>query len=100
MQHDFLEQLQQHPLLCDGAMGTLLFSRGIAYERCFDELNLVDPGLIEGIHREYLAAGAELVETNTFGANADRLSRHGLAEKSRLMARQGGKVARNAREIA
>jgi homocysteine S-methyltransferase len=95
-----LARLASGPLLADGAMGTLLFSRGIAYERCFDELNLVEPGLIEGIHREYLAAGAELVETNTFGANADRLARHGLAEKARIIARQGVKVARNAREIA
>ena len=51
-------------------MGTLLFSRGVGYERCFDELNLSQPGVIEGIHREYLTAGAELIETNTFGTTA------------------------------
>ena len=80
-------------------MGTLLFERGIAFERCFDELNLTEPGLIEGIHREYLSAGAELIETNTFGANAVRLARHGLEGKARVIARQGVKLARNAREI-
>jgi len=96
----FLARLAQGPLLADGAMGTLLFERGIAYERCFDELNLVNPGLVEGIHREYLAAGAELIETNTFGASPIRLESHALGEKARVIARQGVKVARNAREIA
>lgn len=95
----FLARLAQGPVLADGAMGTLLFSRGVGYERCFDELNLSQPGLIEGIHREYLTAGAELIETNTFGANAIRLATHGLQDKARLIARQGVKVARNAREI-
>ncbi len=80
-------------------MGTLLFSRGIAYERCFDELNVAQSGLIEGIHREYLSAGAELIETNTFGANAVRLATHGLQDRARVLARQGVKLARNAREI-
>lgn len=87
-------------MLADGAMGTLLFARGVAYERCFDELNVSEPGIIEGIHREYFAAGAELVETNTFGANAVRLARHQLADRARVIARQGVKVARGAREIA
>lgn len=80
-------------------MGTLLFARGIGYDRSFDELNLSQSGLIEGIHREYLTAGAELIETNTFGANAVRLSTHAMADKARLIARQGVKLARNAREI-
>ncbi len=95
----FLDRLAEGPLLADGAMGTLLFARGVPYERCFDELNLTESGLIEGIHREYLAAGAELIETNTFGANAVRLARHGLADKARIVARQGVKLARNAREV-
>jgi homocysteine S-methyltransferase len=95
----FLTRLAQGPILTDGAMGTLLFERGIPYERCFDELNLVDPGLVETIHREYLSAGAELIETNTFGASPLRLESHGLGAKARLIARQGVKIARNAREI-
>jgi len=80
-------------------MGTLLFQHGIPFEHCFDELNLSQPSLVERIHREYLAAGAELIETNTFGANAVRLSTHALGEKSRLLSRQGAKLARNAREV-
>ncbi|MCC6348151.1 MAG: bifunctional homocysteine S-methyltransferase/methylenetetrahydrofolate reductase [Candidatus Eisenbacteria bacterium] len=96
----FLARLAQGPLLADGAMGTLLFERGIAYERCFDELNLSEPGLVEAVHRDYLAAGAELIETNTFGASPLRLEAHGLAARARLVARQGVKLARNAREIA
>ena len=96
----FLARLAKAPLLADGAMGTLLFERGIPFERCFDELNLTDPLLVETIHREYLAAGAELIETNTFGASPTRLESHGLGAKARVIARQGVKVARNAREIA
>ena len=99
MASPFLTRLAQGPILADGAMGTLLFSRGIAYERCFDELNLVQSSLIEGIHREYLSAGAELIETNTFGANSVRLATHGLSDQARVIARQGVKLARNAREI-
>jgi homocysteine S-methyltransferase len=99
MASPFLDRLAQGPLIADGAMGTLLFERGIAYERSFDELNLTQPTLVEAIHREYLQAGAELIETNTFGANAFRLATHGLGEKARTIARQGVKVARNAREI-
>ena len=80
-------------------MGTLLFQRGIAFDRCFDELNLTEPAVIEEVHRAYLAAGAELIETNTFGANPGRLAAHGLEDKSRVIARQGVKIARAAREI-
>src|SRR5262245_62028621 len=80
-------------------MGTQLFHRGIAFDRCFDELNLSQPALIEEIHRAYLAAGAELIETNTFGANPVRLAVHGLEDRCRVIARQGVKIARAAREI-
>ena len=86
-------------MVADGAMGTLLYQHGVAFSECFDELNLSRPSLIESIHREYLAAGAELIETNTFGANAVRLASHGLEEKVSVIARQGVKVARAAREI-
>ncbi len=61
------------PTLCDGAMGTMLYARGVFINRCFDELNLTDPQMVREIHEEYLLAGAELIETNTFGANAARL---------------------------
>src|SRR5437763_11383656 len=100
MQHDFLEQLQQHPLLCDGAMGTLLYARGIAYERCFDELNLTRPALIQGIHSEYISAGAQIIETNTFGANRAKLEAYNLEGRVRDINRHAVKLAREAREVS
>ncbi len=69
------------PILADGAMGTLLHARGEGFDACFDELNLIDPELVAGIHRDYAAAGAQILETNTFGANRFKLARHGLEEK-------------------
>src|SRR2546428_10984407 len=69
MAHPFLARVARGPVLADGAMGTMLYARGVAYERCFDELNVSEPDLVQGIHREYIDAGAELIETNTFGAN-------------------------------
>ncbi len=99
MSHPFLERLARGPLLADGAAGTLLYERGVPFDQSFDELNLSRPALVEALHRDYLAAGAELIETNTFGANAVRLAPHGLEDKVRLIARQGVKVARIAREI-
>jgi methionine synthase / methylenetetrahydrofolate reductase(NADPH) len=71
----------ERPVLCDGAMGTVLYARGVFIHRCYDELNLSDPSLILAIHEEYLQSGAEILETNTFGANRFRLARHGLAGK-------------------
>ena len=94
-----LERLARGPLLADGAMGTLLYERGVGFDQCFDELNASRPTLVESIHRDYLAAGAELIETNTFGTNAVRLAAHGLEERVRAFARQGAKLARQAREI-
>src|SRR5262247_1093169 len=99
MPSTLLDRLSQGPLLAAGAMGTLLNERGVAFDHCFDELNLSKPSLVEAIHRDYLVAGAELIETNTFGANALRLAAHSLEDKVRLIARQGVKVARSAREI-
>ena len=57
------------PVLCDGAMGTMLYARGVFINRCYDELNLSQPEMVREVHAEYLQAGAEVVETNTFGAN-------------------------------
>ena len=94
-----LDRLARAPLLADGAMGTMLYQSGIGFDQCFDELNLSRPTLVESIHRDYLAAGAELIETNSFGANAVRLTAHGLEERVRVFARQGAKLARQAREI-
>src|SRR6266850_7257960 len=99
MPSTLLARLDQGPLIADGAMGTLLYERGIPFDQCFDQLNRTQPAKVEGIHREYLGAGAELIETNTFGANALRLAAHGLEDQVRLFARQGARVARAAREI-
>src|ERR1700722_16718707 len=80
--------------LCDGAMGTMLYARGVFINRCYDELNLSQPELVREIHAEYLQAGAEVVETNTFGANAFRLEMHGLKDKVREINVAGVKLAR------
>src|SRR5215469_74934 len=91
---DLIARLQKAPALCDGAMGTLLYSKGIFINRCYDELNLSQPDLIRGIHQEYLQAGADMVETNTFGANCFRLARHSLADQVREINLQGAQLAR------
>lgn len=100
MEHLLLEQLQQRPLLCDGAMGTLLYARGITYEQCFDELNLTQPELIQSIHREYISAGAQIIETNTFGANRVKLDAYQLADRVREINFRAVRLARDAREIS
>ncbi len=96
MASDFLARINQSPVLCDGAMGTLLYSKGIFINRSYDELNLSQPDLIRGIHHEYLQAGAEIIETNTFGGNSFRLGRHSLADKVRDINRTGVRIAREA----
>lgn len=96
MPADFCTRLKQSPILCDGAMGTLLYAKGVFINRCYDELNLSQPDLIRGIHHEYLQAGAEIIETNTFGANSFRLARHSLADKVRDINRAGARLAREA----
>ena len=96
--HPFVERLAQGPVLADGAMGTFLYDKGMSFDRSFDALNLTDPALIQSVHREYLRAGAEVIETNTFGANRFRLGAHGVVESARLIARAGARLARNARE--
>ena len=96
MADDILARLKRSPVLCDGAMGTLLYAKGIFINRCYDELNLSQPDLIRGIHHDYLQAGAEIIETNTFGANAFRLARHSLADKVPDMNRMGARLAREA----
>jgi homocysteine S-methyltransferase len=98
-----LERLRQGPLLCDGAMGTMLYARASASQmhgRCFDELVLTSPELIQRIHREYILAGAQVIETNTFGANAVKLAAYGLGDEVKRINRQAAKLAREAREVA
>jgi len=96
MPQDFLTRLKASPVLCDGAMGTLLYSKGIFINRCYDELNVSQPDLIRGIHHEYLQAGAEVIETNTFGGNAIRLERHGLRDKVHDINFHGARLAKEA----
>ena len=79
-------------------MGTVLYARGVLINRCYDELNLSDPGLILSIHEEYLQAGAEILESNTFGANRFRLGRHGLANHVNEINAAGVRIARQAAE--
>src|SRR2546426_7487962 len=96
MAPDLLTRLKQSPVLCDGAMGTLLYAKGIFINRSYDELNLSQPDLIRGIHHEYLQAGAEIIETNTFGGNSFRLARHSMADKVDDINLAGARVAREA----
>src|SRR5262245_43855566 len=96
MADDLLSRIKQSPILCDGAMGTLLYSKGIFINRCYDELNLSQPDLIRDIHHEYAHAGAEIIETNTFGANSFRLARHGMADRVREINAKGARLAREA----
>ena len=87
---DFRELLESdHVTVFDGAMGTMLYAKGVYINRSYDELNLTQPDMVRGIHQEYLNAGAEIIETNTFGGNSFRLVRHGLADKVREINRTG-----------
>lgn len=97
MREPFLERLEKRTVVADGAMGTMIYSRGIPFSRCFDELNLSMPQLIKEIHLSYAKAGAEMLETNTFGASRSRLAKHELGGKVREINLAG---ARLAREIA
>ncbi len=92
----FLEKLATEPLLADGAMGTLLYSRGLDFEECFDSLNLTKSDVIADIHREYAAAGADVLETNTFGANRYKLEHHSLAHAVADINARGVEIARQA----
>jgi homocysteine S-methyltransferase len=96
MAQDLLTRLKQGPILCDGAMGTLLYAKGVFINKCYDELNLSQPDLIRNIHQEYLNAGVDVIETNTFGGNSFRLVRHGLAGHVLEVNRQGAQLAREA----
>src|SRR5713226_7894655 len=90
----FLEKIQTSVMVCDGAMGTMLYAKGIFINRCFDELNLSMPALIKEIHQAYVKAGAEILESNTFGANSFKLAAHGLLEKHRDINLAGARLAR------
>jgi len=97
----FTERLQQaDPILADGAMGTMLHARGVPMDAAFDQLNLTKPDIVQGVHRAYLEAGAELIETNTFGANRFKLDEHGLDDQVNAINRAGAEIARAAVDAA
>src|SRR5260370_15558344 len=91
---DLLSLLEDRVLVCDGAMGTMLYSKGVFISRSYDELNISNPQLIRDVHLDYVKAGADIVETNTFGANRTKLMTHGLAEKIREINIEGARIAR------
>ena len=93
---EFLERLHESVIVADGAMGTMLYQSGVFINRCFDVLSVEQPELVSRIHREYLAAGARLLETNTFGANRARLMDHGLEDRVRELNLAGARLAREA----
>jgi homocysteine S-methyltransferase len=92
----FLEELDRRVLVCDGAMGTMLYARGIFLNRSFDELNLTQPDVVAEVHQLYVLAGAEVIETNTFGANRVKLGQFGLADRVHGLNVQGARIARHA----
>ena len=95
MKQPFRERLQQNEVLvCDGAMGTMLYSRGIFINRCFDELNITSPKMVQDVHRSYIESGADIIETNTFGANWFKLAPHGLDKKLYKINYVGARIAR------
>jgi homocysteine S-methyltransferase len=93
-----LERLRERPLLGDGAMGTMLYARGVPLDACFDALNVNEPKIVQGIHAEYIQAGADWIQTNTFGANRFKLAVHGLPARVREINLRGVKLARDVRE--
>jgi homocysteine S-methyltransferase len=92
----FLQELDDRVLVCDGATGTMLYSKGIFVNRSFDALNLTQPDLVAEVHLEYVRAGAEVVETNTFGANRIKLATFGAADKLHAINVRGAQIARHA----
>src|SRR4051794_544426 len=98
MGNAFLERIASGVLIGDGAIGTMLYAKGVALEANFEHLNLVRPELVLSLHQEYMAAGAQVIETNTFGANFVKLSAIGLGGKVAEINRQGALIARRAAE--
>jgi methionine synthase I (cobalamin-dependent)/5,10-methylenetetrahydrofolate reductase len=94
MREPFLERIDKRPVVCDGAMGTMLYAKGISLNRCYDELNAAMPQLVKEVHLAYVKAGAEVLETNTFGANKFRLEKFGLGDRVRDLNLAGAQLAR------
>ncbi len=93
---NIIEKMQEAPLVFDGAMGTMIYEKGIFINACFDELNLTNPKLIKSIHKEYIDSGCDVILTNTFGANKYKLEKYGLSNKVYEINYEGVKIAREA----
>jgi len=92
----FLDTLEDRVLVCDGAMGTMLYAKGVFISKSFDALNVTQPDLVAEVHQEYVRAGADIIETNTFGANRIKLGMFGLVDKLHAINAQGARIARHA----
>src|SRR5258708_25001874 len=92
----FLDAIDDRVLVCDGAMGTMLYAKGVFINKSFDALNVTQPDLVAEVHQEYVRAGADIVETNTFGANRIKLGSFGLADRLHRINEQAAKIARHA----
>ncbi len=97
---NFIERLEKETLLADGAMGTMLHSHGVGFDKCFDELNLTHPEAVAEVHRAYIESGAQLILTNTFGANPFKLGKHGLESRLAEINRAGVELARRSSAAA
>src|SRR6185503_4382799 len=92
----FIDALEKRVLVCDGAMGTMLYAKGVFINKSFDALNLTQPEIVLAVHEEYVRAGADILETNTFGANRIKLGSFGLAEKLHAINVEGARIVRRA----
>ena len=97
--HPFLQKLTERPLLCDGAMGTMLFSLGASDEQCLEYLSITRPGWITEVHQAFAAAGADVIKTHTFGSNRVRLADVGLQNRVRDLNFRAVKLVRDVREV-
>jgi len=96
MQESFLEALNDRVLVCDGAVGTMLYAKGVFINKSFDALNVTSPELVGEVHAEYVRAGADIIETNTFGANRTKLGSFGLGDRLHAINVEGARIARAA----
>src|SRR5947199_8655907 len=96
----FLEFLLENVVVFDGGLGTELYNRGVFINKSFDELNLANPALVREVHRSYVEAGADVIETNTFAANRMKLRQHGLVDQLAAINEQGARPARGAADGA
>ena len=96
----FKQALKDQILVVDGAMGTQIYAHGVHLSRCFDEINLSNPYLVGKIHHDYIAAGARVIETNTFGASRVKLDRYTLGDRIEEVIAAGCKLAREAAKVA